>query len=177
MRLLIPLFLIAAFVPAQPADAQKKTREDKVRDDKKAVEAKGEWIYNDLPKAFAEAKNLASSVSDKVDDKLKAIAAEVRRMRPELKGFTMANLSCKSLSIDVRDDFDLIEGQKAKVMIEKAAAGKMDRIQLKVTPPKMGEITYETPCGKFLPILTPFKTKAGEELIIAIRVQPCNGGK
>ncbi len=120
---------------------------------------------------------LASSVSDKVDDKLKAIAAEVRRMRPELKGFTMANLSCKSLSIDVRDDFDLIEGQKAKVMIEKAAAGKMDRIQLKVTPPKMGEITYETPCGKFLPILTPFKTKAGEELIIAIRVQPCNGGK
>jgi hypothetical protein len=119
---------------------------------------------------------LASEKSDKVDDKLKAIAAEVRRMRPALKGFTMANLSCKSLSIDAADIFDLIEGQRARVVIEKAA-DRMDRIQLKVTPPKMGEITYETPCGKFLPILTPIKTKAGEVLIIAIRVQPCNGGK
>jgi serine protease Do len=33
-----------------------QTREEKVRADKSKVEAGGYWIYNDLPKAFAEAK-------------------------------------------------------------------------------------------------------------------------
>lgn len=33
-----------------------QTREEKVRGDKAKVEAAGFWIYNDLPKAFAEAK-------------------------------------------------------------------------------------------------------------------------
>ncbi len=39
----------------------------------------------------------------------------------------------------------------------------------------MGAITYETPCGKFLPIETPLRTKKNEMVIIAIRVQPCRG--
>lgn len=34
-----------------------QTREDKVRNDKQKIEAGGYWIYNDLPKAFAEAKS------------------------------------------------------------------------------------------------------------------------
>src|SRR4051794_22138893 len=54
MRKLLLLALLAG-LPASPAAAQ-KSREDKVRDDKKTVEAKGYWIYNDLPKAFAEGK-------------------------------------------------------------------------------------------------------------------------
>ena len=36
----------------------------------------------------------------------------------------------------------------------KEAADKTDRVRLKVGPPLMSEITYSTPCGKFLPILT-----------------------
>lgn len=117
---------------------------------------------------------LASETDDKVEKKLEAIAAEVKKMRPALKGFKMVNLSCKSLELNVANLFDLVEGQKAEVSI-KSAADKMDLIQLKVKPPKMGWITYSTPCGKFLPILTPFKTDKGEQLLIAIRVQPCNG--
>ena len=57
------------------------------------------------------------------------------------------------------------------------SADKMERVRLKVCPPLMGPITYSTPCGKFLPIVTPFRTKNKDLLIIAIRVQPCNGGK
>lgn len=33
-----------------------QTREEKVRNDKQKVEAEGYWIYNDVPRAFAEAK-------------------------------------------------------------------------------------------------------------------------
>ena len=60
-------------------------------------------------------------------------------------------------------------------MTIKEAGDKMDRVRLKVTPPLMGEICYSTPCGKFLPILTPFRTRNGDHLLVAIRVQPCSG--
>ncbi len=36
--------------------AQGKSREEKVREDRAKVEAEGFWIYNDLPRGFAEAK-------------------------------------------------------------------------------------------------------------------------
>jgi serine protease Do len=49
LTLLLLLALPAAAV-AQP----KPTREQKVREDRQKVEAEGFWIYNDLPKAFAE---------------------------------------------------------------------------------------------------------------------------
>lgn len=48
------LFLSAAFAVA--ADPPPTPREKKVRDDKVKVEKDGFWIYNDLPKAMAEAK-------------------------------------------------------------------------------------------------------------------------
>ena len=44
-----------------PAPAQ-NPREKKVRDDKVKVEADGFWIYNNLPKAFAEAKKDAKPI-------------------------------------------------------------------------------------------------------------------
>ncbi|MBC7874461.1 MAG: thioredoxin family protein, partial [Ferruginibacter sp.] len=44
--------LLAALAPA----AAQNPREKKVRDDRVKVEADGFWIYNDLPKATAEAK-------------------------------------------------------------------------------------------------------------------------
>ncbi len=52
-RLLLSAALALAL--AGPAAAQ-NPREKKVRDDKARVEATGYWIYNDLPKAVAEAK-------------------------------------------------------------------------------------------------------------------------
>ncbi|QDU18399.1 Trx7/PDZ domain-containing (seleno)protein [Urbifossiella limnaea] len=53
-RLLLTSALLLAL--AGPAAAQVNPREKKVRDDKAKVEAAGYWIYNDLPKARAEAK-------------------------------------------------------------------------------------------------------------------------
>ncbi len=44
----------AAMLLATSVSAQPPTREEKVRGDKKKVEAAGTWIYNDVPKAFAE---------------------------------------------------------------------------------------------------------------------------
>ena len=117
---------------------------------------------------------LASETDTTVDKKLECIAREMTKMHPKLKGFRMGSLACKSLKIGDPSVFDLPEGKTTSITIQQAA-DKMDRIRLKVGPPKMGEITYSTPCGKFLPILTPYRTKAGETLIIAIRVQPCNG--
>jgi hypothetical protein len=119
---------------------------------------------------------LASEKGTKIDKKLEGIAKEVQKVHPELKNFELAKLSCKSLEVGKADKFALVEDQVTSIVIQKAA-DKMDRVCLKVGPPMMGEITYSTPCGKFLPILTPYRTKKDQVVIVAVRVQPCNGGK
>jgi hypothetical protein len=117
---------------------------------------------------------LATERDDKVERKLECIAREVQKMNPKLTGFRLESMSCQSLAVGTRDNFKLVEDQVASVLIQQAA-DKDNRIQLKVTPPQMGEITYMTACGKFLPILTPFRTKKDEVLIIGIQVRPCQG--
>jgi len=47
---------LAACAVLFAGSASAQTREERVRNDKKKVEADGKWIYNDVPKAFAEAK-------------------------------------------------------------------------------------------------------------------------
>lgn len=44
------------------APAQSQTREELVRNDKAKVEAAGFWIYNDLPRAFAEAERTGKPI-------------------------------------------------------------------------------------------------------------------
>lgn len=117
---------------------------------------------------------VATESDDKIDPKLECIAREVRKMYPKFTGFQPAKLSCKSLPVGVADTFELIGDQTVEVTVQRKT-DKTDRIQLKVAPPAMGEITYSTPCGKFLPIITPYRTKNNDLLIIAIRVQPCPG--
>jgi hypothetical protein len=117
---------------------------------------------------------LASETQTKVDKKVKDIAEEVKKIHPKLQGFVMKDLKCQSVKIGAATKIELIDGQTTTITIQKAA-DKMDRIRLKVGPPAMGGITYETPCGKFLPIVTPHTTKNNEKLIIAIRVEPCKG--
>jgi hypothetical protein len=118
----------------------------------------------------------ASETDTKIDKDLECIAREARKTYPKFKGFRMGVMGRNSVQVGKAHKFDLVEGKKVCVTVERAA-DKMDRIQLKVGPPKMGQITYSTPCGKFLPILTPIVTKKGEAVMIAIRVQPCAGAK
>jgi hypothetical protein len=117
---------------------------------------------------------LASETNAKVDPKLTCIACELKKKYPKLAGFQLAGkCSCKSLTVGVKENFDLIADQTAAVTVEQAA-DEDNFVQLKVTPPSMGEITYRTVCGKFLPIVTPVQIK-NDIVIIAVRVQPCNG--
>jgi serine protease Do len=54
----LPVLLAALFCVERPTSAQEKgpTRAEKVVNDRKKVEGEGYWIYNDLPKGFAEAR-------------------------------------------------------------------------------------------------------------------------
>jgi len=54
----VSLFVFSSFLNF--CDAQ--TREEKVRSDRKKVVAEGFWIYNDLPKAFDEAKKTGKPI-------------------------------------------------------------------------------------------------------------------
>ncbi len=117
---------------------------------------------------------LATENDAKVDKQLTHIAREVRKMHPKLTGFHFEKVCCKSLAIGEKDSFELLDDQSAAVTVQRGA-DKNDTVRLKVRPPKMGEITYSTACGKFLPIVTPYRTKSNDWLIIAVRVQPCHG--
>jgi hypothetical protein len=119
---------------------------------------------------------LASERDTFIDPRVACIAREVRKLHPNLKGFRMAKMSCKSVAVGGVDDFGLVADQHAMVTVLKPA-NKANRVQLKVTPPTLGEITYTTCCGKFFPMLTHYQTKNQEWLIVAVRVQTCNGKK
>ncbi len=117
---------------------------------------------------------LASERDGKVHKKLICIADEVKKIHPKLKSFRLHTMSYKSLAVNVTDDFELVESQTTAITVQRSA-DKANRVCLKIAPPRMGEITYSTPCGKFLPIITPYRTKKGELLILAVRVEPCKG--
>ncbi len=117
---------------------------------------------------------LATDRNSTVDKKLEGIAREVQKLDPKLTGFKLAKMTCKSLPVGGREPFELAANQIATVTVERGADDD-NRVQLKVSPPLLGEITYTTTCGKFLPILTRYRTKDRELLILAVRVQPCTG--
>jgi hypothetical protein len=83
-----------------PAGAQTQTREQKVLNDRKKVEADGYWIYNDLPKGFAEAKTTGKPLlvilrcipceeCVKLDDDL---VNQDQRVRPLLEKFVRVRI-------------------------------------------------------------------------------------
>ena len=97
----------------------------------------------------------------------------MRKTHKKLTGFQMVKITRKSLAIGAKDTFELVGDQKASVTV-KQGANETNRVEVKIAPPRMGEITYDTCCGKFLPIVTPFRTKNNDLLILAVHVQPCH---
>jgi hypothetical protein len=117
---------------------------------------------------------LASEASTKVDPRLTCIAREVQKMDAKLTGFRFATLTYKTVKVGSSERFDLVADQSVTVTVERGA-DKDNRVQVKVTPPLMGEVTYDTVCGKYLPIITRYRTeKSNELLLFAVRVQPCS---
>ncbi len=116
---------------------------------------------------------LATDHNNKIDPKLACIAREVRKSYKDLTGFQLARMTRQSLTIGVKRDFEVVGEQKVGVTVVHGADDK-NRVQVKVAPPGMGEITYDTCCGKFLPVVTEYRTKDKELLIIAVCIKPCH---
>lgn len=116
---------------------------------------------------------LASETNEQVDPRLKNVATEIRKKYPQLKGFRLGKMTCKEVSVNAAEPFALVADQQASVTLLKPT-DKDNKVQLKVSPPTLGEITLTMDCGKFFPIMTQYQTANKESLIIAVRVQPCN---
>jgi hypothetical protein len=114
----------------------------------------------------------AHNRDDKIDPRLTCMADEIKKSVPQLTGFKMGKMSCKFVPIGGRETFELVDDQVASVSVLQAA-DKDNVIQIKLTPPQMGEVTYETSCGRFFTIITKYRTRNKEVLILAVRVQPC----
>jgi hypothetical protein len=117
---------------------------------------------------------LASEEAGPIDPRLKAIAEEVQKRNPNLKSFQLKTMTCKSLKSGEKVKFPLVDDKSAEVTVQHAA-DKANKVGLAILPPDQGEIIYRTVCGKFLPIVTRCQTKSRERLILAVRVQPCQG--
>ena len=116
---------------------------------------------------------LATEQGDFVDKRLKDFAKEVQVKYPTYKSFQIKKMTNKSLAPDEKATFKLVDEVTAQIVV-KHGADKQNRVSLAVTAPEQGEIVYRTVCGKYLPIVTRYQTKAKELLMLAIEVKPCN---
>jgi hypothetical protein len=117
---------------------------------------------------------LATEKNKTVDPKLTALATEVRKLHDELTGFRVESVLQKSLAPGESHTFELLDKQKLIVKVDKPK-DKEGKVGLTVTPPGLDEVSYTCTCDKFFPLVTPHKTKAGEQLILAILAKPCDG--
>lgn len=62
MRVISILTILMCLSPGISSGQEKKTRDQKVREDQQRVTQEGFWIYNDLPKAFREAKETGKPI-------------------------------------------------------------------------------------------------------------------
>jgi hypothetical protein len=117
---------------------------------------------------------LASEEPGAIDPRLKAIAQEVQKLNPNLKSFQLKTMTSQSLVAGKKTRFALIEDKAAHITVQHGADTN-NKVCMAIVPPDQGEIVYRTVCGKFLPIVTRCRTKTKERLILAVRVQPCQG--
>lgn len=62
MRFISILTILVCLSPGISSAQEKKTREQKVREDQQRVTQEGFWIYNDLPKAFLQARETGKPI-------------------------------------------------------------------------------------------------------------------
>lgn len=117
---------------------------------------------------------LASEEGNQIDPSLKQIAEEIRKRDDQLTSFKVQSITVRKLAENEKSVFKLIDQKTADVVV-KHGADENNRVGIAVTAPDQGEIAYRTTCGKYLPIVTRHHTKIGERLIVAVRVDPCQG--
>lgn len=117
---------------------------------------------------------LATTENNVVDKKLTALAEEVQKRYPDLVGFKLVETLQKSIPVGESYAFDLLEEQSVKVAIDKPK-DKAGRVGLTVSPPGGDAVSYTCACEKFFPLVTPYKTKGGSRLLLAVGAKPCTG--
>ena len=127
---------------------------------------------DDKPVSVTVVIVLASEHNKTVDPKLKELAKEVQKHDPKLTGFKLVATECKSVPVGDSATINLTDKQTMKVTVDRAK-DKDGRISLTLNPPGMDAVTYACACDKFFPVVTPHKTKSGEQLIIAVMAKPC----
>jgi len=114
----------------------------------------------------------------KVDDKVKDVACQVRKMHPKLTGFHVGPTTTLPVALGGSEKFKLVDGQEASITV-KRCADCASRFCLEVKSQTLvGEMAYTSVCGKYFPLVTDYKTKKdGDQLIIVFKVESCGGGK
>jgi hypothetical protein len=115
---------------------------------------------------------LASDQHKVVDKKVEDIAKAVGKQYPDLTGFKLGVMTCKPVKVNTKDKFPLTENESATIVVIHAA-NKDNKVRLTIKAPEVGEVTYTSCCGKFFPLMTGYKTKKGERLLVAVMVEPC----
>ncbi len=116
---------------------------------------------------------LATTRNKTVDKRVECIAKEMKMIDPTLTGFSVARMTCKSVAIGSKDCFEVVDGKDVCVTAQKRCEKDKTHVCLKVEAPTLGAITYTTCCNKFFPMVTRYKNKDGDLLIIAVRVKSC----
>ncbi|MBY0458449.1 MAG: hypothetical protein K2V38_14010 [Gemmataceae bacterium] len=119
---------------------------------------------------------LATTENETVHPKLAELAKEVQKRDPKLTGFKLVATECKSVPVGGTATITLTDKQELKLQVDTSKDEK-GRISLTLNPPGMDTVTYACACDKFFPVVTPHRTKAGEQLIIAIMAKPCAAKK
>ncbi|MBM3979463.1 MAG: hypothetical protein FJ304_04120 [Planctomycetes bacterium] len=119
---------------------------------------------------------LATDQNAVVDPKLKELAKGVQKRDSKLTGFKLVATECKSIPVGEVAAINLTDKQTLRVRVN-ASKDENGRITLTLYPPGMDAVSYACTCEKFFPVVTPHKTKAGEQLIIAVMAKPCTGKK
>jgi hypothetical protein len=119
---------------------------------------------------------LATDQNETIDSRVSCIAKEVRKDNRWLTGFQVHRIMGRTIFLGDTATFDVIADQKLSVSVENACTPD-ERMQLKIKAPTWGEMTYETCCGKFMPLMTRYRTPDNQVLILAVRVQPSKCSK
>jgi hypothetical protein len=121
---------------------------------------------------------LANSRGDKVDPRLATLAREVQNnVDPKLTSFEVARWNCENLKPGVCQNIPLVEDQVLKVTIE-SGPDKEGFVRLKIQPPLVKEvIPLGAQCDRFLPIVSRYRTRNGDQLLVALRIHSCTPPK
>lgn len=119
---------------------------------------------------------LATDLHECVDERVSCIARQVQKKDARLKGFQIHKMMCQKIAVGGTKTFELIDDQTIPVTLS-CGPNQDERVQLIINPPGLGTITYDTCYGKFMPFITPYRTFDNQQLIVAVRVQPCKCNK